>query len=31
MNVRFKGSIGQDQVRTALAKGGFSDATVVGL
>jgi preprotein translocase SecF subunit len=29
MNVRFKGSIGQDQVRTALAKGGFSDATVV--
>ena len=29
MNVRFKGNIAQDQVRTALAKGGFSDATVV--
>ena len=29
MNVRFKGSVGQDQVRSALAKGGIADAAVV--
>jgi protein-export membrane protein SecD/preprotein translocase SecF subunit len=29
MNVRFKGEVPQDQVRSALSKGGFPDAAVV--
>jgi len=29
MNVRFKGDIAQEQVRSALAKGGITDASVV--
>ena len=29
MNVRFMGKVGQDQVRSALAKGGIADAAVV--